>query len=303
MSARRITCLVVLAVLVLAGCKGAEIAGGILQSLDANIGGVPVGGYAQSAIKGGAAVARSMEEFSPEQEYYIGRSVTAELLKTYRPLANGPANEYVNTLGQSLALFSDMPLTYAGYRFQVVDSDEINAFAAPGGFILVTRGLIRCCPDETALAAVLAHEIAHVQNRDAMNAIGKSRVTQALGVIGTESVKHLAGAELAQLTDIFADSVGDVITGMVNNGYSRSAEYAADQGAVTILRRAGYDPGGLVVMLRRMKARLAPGGTDFAKTHPNPEKRIEELAGLGLTVPGKEPPVRVSRFRNAVGSL
>ena len=209
----------------------------------------------------------------------------------------------MNTLGQSLALFSDMPLTYAGYRFQVVDSNEINAFAAPGGFILVTRGLIRCCPDETALAAVLAHEIAHVQNRDAMNAIGKSRVTQALGVIGAESVRHLAGAELAQLTDIFADSVGDVITGMVNNGYSRSAEYAADQGAVTILRRAGYDPGGLVVMLRRMKARLTPGGTDFAKTHPNPEKRIEELAGLGLTAPGKEPPARVSRFRGALGSL
>ena len=303
MSARRITGLLVLAVLVLAGCKGAEIAGGILQNLDANIGGVPVGGYAQSAIKGGAAVARSMEEFTPEQEYYIGRSVTAELLKTYRPLASGPANEYVNTLGQSLALFSDMPLTYAGYRFQVVDSNEINAFAAPGGFILVTRGLIRCCPDETALAAVLAHEIAHVQNRDAMNAIGKSRVTQALGVIGAESVRHLAGAELAQLTDIFADSVGDVITGMVNNGYSRSAEYAADQGAVTILRRAGYDAGGLVVMLRRMKARLTPGGTDFAKTHPNPEKRIEELAGLGLTAPGKEPPARVSRFRGALGSL
>lgn len=303
MNARRVAGLLLIAALVLAGCKGAEIAGGILRSIDANIGGVPVSGYAESAIKGGAVVARSLEDFTPEQEYYIGRSVTAGLLETYRPLPSAPANEYVNTLGQSLALYSDMPLTYSGYRFQIVDSDEINAFAAPGGFILVTRGLIRCCPDETALAAVLAHEIAHIQNRDAMRAIGKARITQALGVIGAESARHLAGAELAQLTDVFADSVGDVIAGMVNNGYSRSAEYAADQGAVAILKGAGYDPGGLLAVLQRMDVRLSPGGKDFAKTHPKPGDRIAELAGLGLTPPGQEPPARLTRFRQALGSL
>lgn len=303
MKARYLATLAILAVLVLAGCKGAEIVGGIAKDMGLNLGGVPVGDYAASAVKTGEAVARSMEDFTPEQEYYIGRAVTATLLDTYRPLSNQAAGEYVNTLGQSLALFSDMPLTYSGYRFQIVDSDEINAFAAPGGFILVTRGLIRCCPNETALAAVLAHEIAHVQNRDALRAIEKSRVTEALGIIGGEAIKHAAGAELAQLTGIFADSVGDVMTGMVNNGYSRSYEYDADQGAVGILSRAGYDPSGLVLMLQVMQSRLVFGRADFAKTHPAPGDRIANLAGLSAGAMAKEPASRQSRFRKAVGSL
>lgn len=185
MKARLLPVLCLLALL--AGCKGAEIVGGIAKDMGLNIGGVPVGDYAESAVKSGAAVARSMEDFTPEQEYYIGRAVTASLLGTYRPLNDQAANDYVNALGQSLALFSDMPLTYGGYRFQIVDSEEINAFAAPGGFILVTRGLIRCCPNETALAAVLAHEIAHVQHRDALRSIKKSRITEALGIIGGEA--------------------------------------------------------------------------------------------------------------------
>ncbi|NCC77375.1 MAG: peptidase M48 [Clostridia bacterium] len=296
----RVCVIAILGVVLLAvvGCKEAEMLGGIAQSF-----GGPVGGYAESAIKGGAAVAKSMEDFTPEQEYYIGRAVTAKLLTTYRPLKNSGANDYVNRLGQSLAMFSALPLTYGGYHFQIVDSDDINAFAAPGGLILVTRGLIRCCPNETALAAVLAHEIAHVQNKDALRAISKSRVTQALGVIGGETVKHLAGAELAELTGIFSDSVGDVMTTMVNNGYSRSYEYQADQGAVTILNRAGYDPAGLSVMLRTMQTRLTPGGSDFASTHPAPADRLEELADIGQRTPAAEPASRTARFTRALASL
>lgn len=303
MKAPRLAALVFLCLLALAGCKGAEIVGGIARDMGLNVAGVPVGDYAESAIRSGEAVARSMEDFTPEQEYYIGRAVTATLLRTYRPLNNQAAGDYVNTLGQSLALFSEMPLTYAGYHFQIVDSGEINAFAAPGGFILVTRGLIRCCPNETALAAVLAHEIAHVQNRDALRAIQKARITEALGIIGSETIKHTAGAELKQLTGIFADSVGDVMTGMVNNGYSRAYEYEADQGAVGILDRAGYDSAGLVLMLQGMKSRLVPGGSDFAKTHPAPADRIGKLAGLNAGAMAGEPKARESRFRKALGSL
>ncbi len=303
MKARHFATVALFSLLALVGCKGAEIVGGIAKDMGLNIGGVPVGDYAESAIKSGEAVARSMEDFTPEQEYYIGRAVTATLFGTYRPLNNKAANEYVNTLGQSLALFSEMPLTYAGYHFQIVDSDEINAFAAPGGFILVTRGLIRCCPNETALAAVLAHEIAHVQNRDALRAIQKARITEALGIIGSETIKHTAGAELKQLTGIFADSVGDVMTGMVNNGYSRSYEYEADQGALGILDRAGYDPSGLVLMLQDMQSRLVSGRADFAKTHPAPADRIGKLAGLNAGAMAKEPSSRMSRFRKAVGSI
>jgi beta-barrel assembly-enhancing protease len=301
MNARLLPILCLLALL--SGCKGAEIVGGIARDMGVNIGGVPVSDYAESAVKSGAAVSRSMEDFTPEQEYYIGRAVTASLLGTYRPLNNQAANDYVNALGQALALFSDMPLTYGGYHFQIVDSLDINAFAAPGGFILVTRGLIRCCPNETALAAVLAHEIAHVQHRDALRAIKKSRMTEALGIIGGEAIKHAGGAELNQLTGIFADSVGDVMTTMVNNGYSRAYEYEADQAALGILHRAGYDPSGLALMLRGMNSRLVSGRADFAKTHPAPVERIKKLTGLNADAMDQEPLSRETRFRKAVASL
>jgi predicted Zn-dependent protease len=77
-----------------------------------------------------------------------------------------------------------------------MDSPEINAFAAPGGLIFITRGMLRCCSGEKALAAVLAHEIAHVQGKDALRAIKRSRVTEAFTIIGGEAVKHAVGGDL-----------------------------------------------------------------------------------------------------------
>lgn len=287
----------------LVGCKGGEILGGIVQNTGLSAGGSPVSSYAQSAVVSGTAVAKSMEEFTPEQEYYIGRTVAASLLTTYPPLRNAAANQYVNMIGQSLAMFSSMPLTYNGYHFQILDSMDINAFAAPGGFVLVTKGLIKCCPDENALAAVLAHEIAHVQNKDALRSIQKSRVTQAVAILGGETAKHLTGGQLGQLTTLFADSIGDIMTNMVNNGYSRSYELQADQGAVSILTKSGYNAGGLLAMLHAMDARLAPNGKDFAKTHPKPEDRIKELSTLvqdGVTF---DPAARKARFQTALSML
>ncbi len=74
-------------------------------------------------------------------------------------------------LGQSLVIFSDRPETFGGYHFLLLDSNEINAFAAPGGLILVTRGMLQCCANEDELAAVLAHEIAHVEKKHGLTAI------------------------------------------------------------------------------------------------------------------------------------
>ncbi len=110
---------------------------------------------------------KSAEEITPEQEYYIGRSVAASILQDYPALDDRKANAYLNTLGQTLAMASDRPETFGGYHFLLLDTDEINAFAAPGGLILVSRGLVNCCRNEDELASVLAHEIAHVQNLDA----------------------------------------------------------------------------------------------------------------------------------------
>lgn len=118
------------------------------------------------------AAQRATAEITPRQEYYIGRAVAATILKQYRPWNHPAANAYVNKVGQSLALVSDAPQTFGGYHFLVLDSPEINAFAAPGGLILVSRGLLACCGSEDELAAVLAHEISHVQLK---HGLGPSR--------------------------------------------------------------------------------------------------------------------------------
>ncbi len=292
----------ILAGFALYGCNNPDGVSRVLGSFG-SIGGAPVGDYAASAVKGGMAVAKAAEDFNPEQEYYIGRSVGASLLAKYRPYNDAKANAYVNEVGQALAMFSDMPQTYGGYHFLILDSADINAFAAPGGLIFITRGMLRCCSGENALAAVLAHEIAHVQGKDAMRAIKKSRTTEALAIIGGEAVKHAGGGQMAQLTNIFADTIGDIMTTMVNNGYSRTLEYQADKNAVTILTRTGYSPAGLPAMLAEMQKRLAPGGADFAKTHPAPADRITELANLARVAEINEPPARAARFKAALGSI
>ena len=290
------------ALVLLVGCQDPGAVGRVLGSIG-GFGGSPVGDYATSAVKGVTAIAHASEDFTPEQEYYIGRAVGATLLTRYHPLNDPRANAYVNEVGQALAMFSDMPQTFGGYHFLIMDSPEINAFAAPGGLIFITRGMLRCCSGENALAAVLAHEIAHVQNKDALRAIKRSRVTEAFTIIGGEAVKHAVGGDLAQLTSIFTDSIGDIMGTMVNNGYSKTLEYQADKTAITILTRTGYDPAGLPDMLTEMQKRLTPGGHDFAKTHPAPADRITQLASLARVAEIHEPPARIARFKAALGNI
>jgi predicted Zn-dependent protease len=258
----------------------------------------------ESMMKISHAVTRSFENFTPEQEYYIGRTVGGIILEKYRPYNNTKVNRYINVLGQTLAQASDLPETYGGYHFLVLDSDEINALAAPGGLIFITRGLLKCCRNEDAVAAVLAHEIGHVQLKHGLQAIKTSRVTSALTLIGIESTKAFGGEELADLTRTFEGSIMDITGTLINSGYSRTFESQADAAAVTILKRVGYDPNGLIDMLKVMENRLKPGGLDFAKTHPSPASRIENIQKIvGKYTEVKTPAVRQARFMAALGKL
>ena len=263
---------------ILTGCEtmGDMAAAGSSMASSA---GLITASQADSLSKSARAAAKTFEDITPSQEYYIGRAIGATILRQYRPYANPGVNRYINVMGQTLAQASDLPETYGGYHFLVLDSDDINALSAPGGLIFVTRGLLRCCASEDAAAAVLAHEIGHVQFRHGLQAINKSRLTEALTVIGAEGARTFGGQELANLTAAFEDSITDITTTLIRNGYSRSLEYDADQAAVTIMRRVGYDPNGLADMLETMESRLRPGGLDFAKTHPSPEDRLSEIRG------------------------
>ncbi len=289
-----------LALLIFCGCAAVETATTVATDIAVQRGTITKE-QATSIRTSTAAVSRSLEEFTPEQEYYIGRSVGAVVLTKYKALNDPKVNSYVNLLGQTLALASDTPELFAGYHFLVLDSDDINAFATPGGHIFITRGLIRCCRTEDELAAVLAHEIGHIQMRHGINAIQKARMAEALTVLAREGVKTYGDEELIKLSNSFGDVISDITTTMINNGYSRTYEYQADAAAVTILRRAGYQPGALVNMLQVMSRQIKPGGSDFAKTHPSPQARIAELGISAQTA--QIPNIRKDRFIKAAGHL
>ncbi|MEW6440341.1 MAG: M48 family metalloprotease [bacterium] len=259
---------------------------------------------AQSINRTAVAMDKTFKDITPEQEYYIGRAVAASVLDKYRPMEGESANRYINVLGQALAQASDRPETFGGYHFQVLASEEINAFAAPGGLIMVSRGLLRCCKSEDAVAAVLAHEIGHVQGAHGLRAIRTGRLTSALTILAAESAKNLGNEQLAELTRTFEGSISDITSTLMNSGYSRNLEREADASAVTILKRVGYNPHALLDMLGEMKRNLKPGGPDFAKTHPDPEDRMADVRLLiGAASASPAPAARQQRFEKALSRL
>lgn len=292
-----------LVVLTLTSCETMESATKLATVIGQGTG-VITGTQAESIRKTTKAVARSAEEFTPEQEYYIGRSVGAVVLTKYRVFDNDQVNRYVNLLGQTLAQASDLPGIFGGYHFLVLDSDDINAFATPSGLVFVTRGLVRCCRNEDALAAVLAHEIGHIQLRHGMQAIEKARVTEALTTLAAEGAKTFGSREVAALTQTFGGTITDITNTLINSGYARSSEIGADRAALVLVKRVGYNPNGLVDMLAVMKKNLKAGGLDFAKTHPAPNDRIAEIQKKGLAYAAVLAPTpRQTRFLQALGKI
>jgi predicted Zn-dependent protease len=256
-----------------------------------------------SLIKVAKAVSKTFEDITPEQEYFIGRTVSAVVVNEYEPYDHQAANDYLNLLGQTLAMASDLPETFAGYHFLILDSESINAFAAPSGLIFVTKGLIRCCVTEDALAAVLAHEIAHVQLKHGLQAIKKSRLTSALTSIGIAGIMSHEGVDMAFVPETFDNSVNDITTTLINDGYSKKFEYAADQAAVTTMSRVGYNPAALLDMLRIMKDRLQPDGTDFVRTHPSPKSRIKKVRKVIDETPAPQSPAKQRRYQQFLDSI
>jgi predicted Zn-dependent protease len=287
-----------------AGCQTVDMVGELGAAVGQATGAITAE-EAESIKKTTAAVGKTFDSITPRQEYYIGRSVAASVLETYKPYDKAAANAYLNLLGQTLARFSDRPETFGGYHFLVLDTDDITAFSAPGGLVLVSRGLVRCCPNEDALAAVLAHEIGHVELKHGLRAIRTGRLTSALTIIAAESAKTLGSDDLAELTKAFEGSVTDITKTLMNSGYSRNLELEADQVAVTIMRRAGYNPEALVVMLQEMGKQLVAGKHDFGATHPPPSARIRKLRTvLGPSASVVQAPApRQKRFTAAVGKI
>lgn len=285
-----------------AGCETVNKVVGAAADVAA-AGGVITEDQAESTKRVGTAVTKTFQDITPEQEYYIGRTVAATVLIGYKPQPNDDLNGYLNRVGQALAQFSERPETFGGYHFLVLDSDDINAFAAPGGLILATRGLLNCCQTEDELAAVLAHEIGHVEKLHGLRAIRTGRLNSALTILAVEAGKNLAGEQLAEVTKAFDDSINDIAGTLMNSGYSRKLEYEADAAAIEILKKAGYQSGALVAMLENMEKSWDSTRKDFAATHPPPADRIAQLKKLGVVSTKASANSRQQRFLAATKAL
>lgn len=242
-----------------------------------------IGSYLELGGKVLTNLRKGVEDLTPEEEYYIGRTVAARVLGQYRPMNQARVNSYLNELGGYLARFSRRPETFAGYHFQLIESPEINAFAAPGGFILVTTGLYRSLTNEEQLAAVLAHEIAHVTLEHGLAAIKTANLTQAFTLIGQAYLDEKTGGKvsaLSKLTSVFGKSVDDIVNQMVISGYSQGQELNADAEALRILRQSGYNPLGLGEFLKTLEKGAGKQGAGFYVTHPPAAKRLEAANAL-----------------------
>jgi len=261
---------------------------------------VPVPGQAGKAVevgtKAGQKAVVAARGISDSEEYYIGRAVAARLLARSSLSQNKDATLYVNEVGETVAKKSSMPRTYRGYHFGILETSEPNAYACPGGIILITRGLIKECQNEDELAAVLAHECAHVAHKDGVKSINKARWTEVLTSTGAEAARQYGGGVAGSLVSMFESSIDDVFKTLVVNGYSREAEGNADREAVTTLTRAGYDPGALAAILSRLNSR--GGSSGIFRSHPLTADRVQAVKTLAREgTPSPQEQTRTKRFQ------
>lgn len=289
--------LLLIVVLTIVSCETLDLGdvGAVIGNLDSD--------SVEAIIETAEAGQKAMEDITPEQEYYIGRAIGATILDQYKVWEDKEATDYVNRIGKALSLFSDRPETFGGYHFLLLDSDEINAFAAPSGHIFISRGIIRLTRNEDDLAAILAHEIAHVVHQHGLDAIKKSRMTSFLTILGTNAAKEFGSEDVAELTDLFEGTISDITSTLVNSGYSREFERESDAMTLTILERTGYDKHGLIRVINRMSKEMDPKGLDFAKTHPDPLDRLSDLEDRTGVSGNGNPGVPSARYKDNLRKL
>ncbi len=252
------------------------------------------------------AFRKGFQDLTDEEEYYIGRSVAANILARYPMHSDRALQDYINLVGMAVVYASDRPETFAGYHFAVLASDEVNAFAAPGGLIFVTSGMLKLLSNEEQLAGILAHEVGHIAKRHGLASIKQSRLTSAFGVMAEEGARHYSPEGLQKLVTAFDGALSDVMSTLMERGYSRTQEYEADQLGTLYANRAGYEPHGIRDFLKAFKAHEPEGGgLGFYRTHPGTEERLTKvndfIQGEGLT--GRTEKVRTERFKQYIAQL
>src|SRR5687768_10067767 len=199
-----------------------------------------------------------------KEEQDMGLAISAKLREKYGVVQSEPVHKYVSLVGKNLAASS----TRAGlaWTFIVLDTDGVNAFAAPGGFVHITRGALALCENEAELAGVLGHEITHITAKHTINAVKKSKITGA-------------AAEAATRSDLLEHVLNQAYANILENAYDREDEEESDQIGIRLANTLGYAPSGLGAFLTNLSERnkdlKEPSGV-FA-SHPATKSRVDRL--------------------------
>ncbi|HEV8186423.1 MAG TPA: M48 family metallopeptidase [Pyrinomonadaceae bacterium] len=217
---------------------------------------------------------------STEKEVRMGREAAAEVDRQAKFVDDPLITEYVNRVGQNIVLHSDAKVPFT---IKVIDSDEVNAFALPGGFFYVNKGLILAADNEAELAGVMAHEIAHVAARHAVENQTKASLLEYAALGGSIFLGGIPGM-------IYQNTAGIGLLGIFMK-FSRGAEEEADRLGVQYMYAAGYDPGAMATMFEKLEAKnkKKPGLISRAfSTHPAPPDRRASALALAARFPEHE---------------
>ena len=217
---------------------------------------------------------------STEKEVRQGREAAAEVDRQAKFIEDPMITEYVNRVGQNIVLHSDAKVPFT---IKVIDSDEVNAFALPGGFFYVNKGLLLAADNEAELAGVMAHEIAHVAARHAVENQTKASLLEYAALGASIFLGGIPGM-------IYQNTAGIGLLGIFMK-FSRSAEEEADKLGIQYMYAAGYDPGAMATMFEKLEAKnkKKPGFISRAfATHPAPPDRRASALALAARFPEHE---------------
>lgn len=231
-------------------------------------------GCAKPITYHGREVAGGFNLLSIEDEIALGEQVASEIDEEAPLIHDNDISGYIQEIGYSLAKASNrLNFPEYNYQFKVINEDVINAFALPGGYIYVYRGLLEQVENESELAGVLAHEIGHVIGRHGAKIWSKMIILSGIAIIATESIpeKHKKWKTVAEIGGGFA-----LIFTQLK--YSRDAEREADFIGVNLMVEGGYHPEGMITLFQKF-AKMEKGKPSafqtFFSSHPTPTERIE----------------------------